>query len=176
MFPSLLQTLIAKSCRLYNVFGSGASHAAHAQFIAQSSNFNKGRRVGLLRGASTRFATWFYAMMRILRQKDVLRSTIHTQKFLDLPKNETMKAAVKDISNDVFFRALFVLLRAVFPALRALRFTDSNTPMMDKIHYFTIRTQLALEKSVSHLNDEEMFGKFVRGDDNLEAEIGEVWG
>ena len=161
---------------MYNVFGSGATHAAHAQFIAQSATFNKGRRVGLLRGASTRFATWFYAMMRLLRQKDVLRSTIHTQKFLDLPKNETMRQAVIDITSDIFFKALFVLLRAVFPALRALRFTDSNIPMMDKIYYFTLRTQFALEKSVSDLNNEDMFGKFVGGDDTLETEIGEVWG
>jgi len=115
-------------------------------------------------------------MMRLLRQKDVLRSTIHTQKFLDLPKNETMRQAVMDISSDLFFKALFVLLRAVFPALRALRFTDSNIPMMDKIYYFTLRTQFALEKSVSDLNDEDMFGKFVGGDDTLETEIGEVWG
>ena len=52
-----VETLIAKCCRLYNVFGSGASHGAHAQFIAQSAIANKGRRVGLLRGATTRMAS-----------------------------------------------------------------------------------------------------------------------
>ncbi len=50
---TLLQSLILKTCRLYNVFGSGASHAMYAQFKAQASHFNKGKRIGLLRGAGT---------------------------------------------------------------------------------------------------------------------------
>ena len=32
---------------------SGANHAIYAQFMAQSSMANKGRKVGLLRGAGT---------------------------------------------------------------------------------------------------------------------------
>ena len=42
------QILILKTCRLYNIFRSGANHAIYAQFMAQSSMANKGRRVGLL--------------------------------------------------------------------------------------------------------------------------------
>ncbi len=41
-------------CRLYNVFGSGASHAIYAQFMAQSALANRGRKVCLIRGAGTR--------------------------------------------------------------------------------------------------------------------------
>ena len=50
---------------MYNVFGSGANHAIYAQFMAQSALANRGRKVGLLRGAGTRMALWFYAMMRL---------------------------------------------------------------------------------------------------------------
>ena len=38
-----IKLLILKTCRLYNVFGSGAHHAIYAQFMAQSSMYNKGR-------------------------------------------------------------------------------------------------------------------------------------
>ena len=57
---------------MYNVFGSGANHAIYAQFMAQSSMANKGRKVGLLHGAGTRMALWFYAMMRVLRLRQAL--------------------------------------------------------------------------------------------------------
>jgi hypothetical protein len=66
------------------VFGSGAHHAIYAQFMAQSSMYNKGQPVGLLHGAGTRFASWFYAMHRALRLRQALLSTIHQQKFLEL--------------------------------------------------------------------------------------------
>ena len=77
--------------------------------------------------------SWFYAMMRVLRHKDTLKSTIHTLMFRDSVKNDKIRGAVMDIENEVFFKALYILLRAVFPANCALHFTDSNEPMMDKI-------------------------------------------
>ncbi len=49
-------------------------------------------------------ASWFYAMMRILRQKDVLKSTIHSVMFQDLAKNDKVQGAVIDIENEVFLR------------------------------------------------------------------------
>ena len=97
----------------------------------------------MLRGATTRMASWFYAMMRVLRHKDTLKSTIHTLKFRDLVKNDKIRGAVMDIENEVFFKALYILLLAVFPAICALHFTDSNEPMMDKIYFFSQRTETA---------------------------------
>ena len=158
------------------MFGSGASHGAHAQFIAQSCTANKGKRVGLLRGASTRMASWFYAMLRVLRQKDVLKATIHSIMFRDLAKNDKVRGAAIDIENEVFFKALYILLRAVFPAIRALHFADSNEPMMDKIYFFSQRTQMALKKSLDSLNDKGVFGFLAGGDLTLADEINEVWG
>ena len=64
----------------------------------------------------------------------------------------------------------------MFPAIRALRFTDSNQPMMDKIYFFSKRTESALEKSIEFLNCEGIFGQFLKGDPTLNEEIGEVWG
>ena len=48
--------LIQKTARMYNVFGSGASHGIHAQFIEQSKEHNGGRALNLLRGTDVRMA------------------------------------------------------------------------------------------------------------------------
>ncbi len=143
--------------------------------MAQSALANAGRRVGLLRGASTRMASWFYAMMRILRHRNVLLATIHTTKFRDLSKNDRVQGAVFDIEDPLFFKALFVLLRAVFPAIRALRYSDSNTPMMDKIYFPSKRTVLSLTSSIDALNNPDLFGKFVDHDE-LGDEMYKIWG
>ncbi len=47
---------------------------------------------------------------------------------------------------------------AVFPALRALWYCDSNTPCMDKLYYLSHRTTVAIEKSQDDLNDKSLFG------------------
>ncbi len=53
-------------------------------------------------------------------------------------------------------RAYF--LRAVFPALKALRYCDSNVLAMDKIFFLVKRADAAIEISSSMFNDEELFG------------------
>jgi len=63
------------------VFGSGASHAIYAQFMAQSALANRGRKVCLIRGAGTQMALWFYAMMHLIRLQQPLKATIHEQNF-----------------------------------------------------------------------------------------------
>jgi hypothetical protein len=52
--------------------------------MVQSSLYNKGQLIGLLQGAGTWFATWFYAMHPALHLKQALVATIHQQKILDL--------------------------------------------------------------------------------------------
>ena len=116
----ICQVLILKTCRMYNVFGSGASHAIYAQFMAQSALANRGRKVCLIRGAGTRMALWFYPMMHLIRLQQPLKATIHQQKFLDLTLTNSAKGAVQDIKEDNFWKCMYILLRAVFPALRAL--------------------------------------------------------
>ena len=136
---------------------------------------NKGRKVGLLRGAGTRMALWFYAMMRLLRLKQPLLATIHQQKFVDLKLNETVAMAVQDIENVDFWKCLYVILRAVFPALRLLRYCDKSKPAMDKIYFLSHRTTQALEQSESVLNDRDLFGQITR-DRNLAQAIAIIGG
>ena len=155
---------------MYNVFGSGANHGIYAQFMAQSALSNSGRAVGLLRGAGTRMALWFYAMMRLLRVRKALTATIHQQKFVDLSVKENVHAAVRDITDAMFWKRIYIVLRAVFPALRLLRYCDKSTPAMDKIYHLSHRTTVALEKSEQDLNDESLFGDMT-SDSNLDREM-----
>ncbi len=58
-------------------------------------------KIGLLRGAGTRFATWFYAMHIALRMKPALKATIHNPSFASLSKNDQVAGAIKDIEDEV---------------------------------------------------------------------------
>ncbi len=70
--------------------------------MAQASCFNNGKKIGLLQGAGTRFATWFYAMHRLLRLKKALKATVHGAAFDSVAKNAPVVLAVEDIEDDVF--------------------------------------------------------------------------
>ncbi len=110
------------------MFGSGANHGIYAQFMAQSALANKGHKVGLLQGAGTRMGLWFYAMMCLLCLRQPLVGTIHQQKFVDLNLNDSVRAAVRDIKDNKFWKCMYILLRAMFPALRLLRYCDKSQP------------------------------------------------
>ena len=81
--------MIIKTCRLYNVFRSRVNHGIYAQFMSQSGLANGGRNVGLLWGAGSRMALWFYAMIQALHLRQPLTATIHQQKFVNLNLNES---------------------------------------------------------------------------------------
>jgi hypothetical protein len=126
-------------------------------------------------------ATFFYAMLRLIRLKDALKATVNTVKFRELLKSvsniASIRECVADIENSQFFRALYVLLRAVYPALRVLRYCDSNEPMMDKLYYLSYRATQALKKSIECLDDEATFDNWLAEADlevNYEQEQAEL--
>ena len=165
---SICQVLILKTCRMYYVFGSGASHAIYAQFMVQSALAlaNRDQKVCLIQGAGTQMALWFYAMMRLIRLQQPLKATIHQQKILDTTRTNSAKGAVQDIKDTNFWKCMYILLCAEFPALRALWYRDSNMPCMDKLFHLSHRTTVAIENSLEHLNDESLFGS-LKTDQNL---------
>ncbi len=140
------------------MFGSGASHAIYAQFMAQLTLAIRGWKVYLIQGAGTQMALWFYAMIRLICLQQPLMATVHQQIILDLTLTNSAKGAVHNINDKNFWKCMYILLRAVFPALRALWCCDSNTPCMDKLCYLSHRTTVALEKSQNDLNDKSLFG------------------
>ena len=143
--------------------------------MAQSALANKGKHVGLLRGAGTRFATWFYAMIRLLRMRNPLLATIHQEKFRGLELKESARLAVLDIQDTVFWKALYTLLRATYPAIRVLRYCDSNTPAMDKLYCLSSRTSMGIRRSEESFNDTTLFSPLVAGD-GLRNKENEVYG
>ncbi len=105
-------------------------------------------------------------MMRLLRLKQPLTATTHQQKNVHLNLNDSVRAAVQDINNDEFWKCIYLLLCAVFPALRLLCYCDKSKPAMDKIFFLSHRTTLALNKPEEILNDRRLFGS-LRSDSNL---------
>ncbi len=103
-------------------------------------------------------ALWFYAMIGLICLQQPLKATIHQHKFLDLTLTNSAKGAVHDINDENFLKCMYILLCAVFPALRALWYRDSSTPCMDKLYYLSHRTTVAIEKSLDDLNDKSLFG------------------
>ncbi len=91
------------------------------------------------------------------RLKRALKATIHGAACESVAKNARVVLAVEDIEDEVFWKSIFCLLRAVFPALKALRYCDSNVPAMDKIFLLVKRADVAIENSLSMLNDEDLF-------------------
>ena len=83
---------------------------------------------------------------------------------------ENVHAAVRDITDEKFWKRIYIVLRAVFPALCFLRYCDKTVPVMDKIYYLSHRTTIVLEKSVLDLNDESLFGDMTL-DSNLDREM-----
>ncbi len=65
--------------------------------------------------------------------------------------------AIQDIEDEVFWKAIYILLRTVFPALKALRYCDSNIPTMDKLFHLVKRAEDAILSSTNDLDDETSF-------------------
>jgi hypothetical protein len=109
--------------------------------------------------------------------QNTLLATIHQAKFVGLPKNARINAAIFDIQNQNFFKALFTILMAVLDTLIVLRACDKNEPMMDKIYYLCHQTTESIKRSKSALNDTEVFDEFDCGDsDDLDEEEQEMFG
>ncbi len=77
----------------------------------------------------------------------------------------------------MFWKAIYCLLRAVFPALKALWYCDSDIPAMDKFYFLVKRADEALQASQFVLDDQDLFGS-MRGSSFQECmeEYDEVFG
>ena len=115
--------------------------------MSQAALYNDGRSLGLLCGADTRMASFFYSMHRCLRQRRALLATIHSNLWEAVELTDKIRKAVADIENEDFWRALYFILRCVWPALRALRLGDSNQPGMHMIYYLSHLTSVHINKS-----------------------------
>jgi hypothetical protein len=109
---------------------------------------------------------WFYAMVHLLHLWQPLAVAIHQQRFVDLNLNNSVRAAVHDIKVDKFWKCIYLLVSAVFPTLRLLRYCNKSKPVMDKMFFLSHRTTLSLEKLEVFLNNRNLFGS-LRSDSKL---------
>ena len=82
---------------------------------------------------------------------------------------------VEDIEDKKFFKCMCVVLCAVHPALHALRYCDSDEPIMNKLYFLTHRTTEALGKSKAKL-DSWLFNDFLSDEELEEDFVAEVVG
>ncbi len=77
----------------------------------------------------------------------------------------------------MFWKAIYCLLCAVFPALKALQYCDSNIPIMEKIYFLVKQADDALHDLQLLLDDQDLFGS-MRGSiiPECEEEYDEVFG
>ncbi len=77
----------------------------------------------------------------------------------------------------MYWKAIYCLLCAIFPALKALQYCDSNIPEMDKIYFLAKQADEALHDSQLLLDDQDLFGS-TRGSTvpDCEEEFDEVFG
>ena len=91
--------------------------------------------------------------------KRALLMSINSKQWEDLKKSAREKKAEEDVECVETWRGMFIFIRSVFPAIKALRLADSNRPGMDKIYFFVHKTSLALDKSAPDLDDRLLFPK-----------------
>ena len=117
--------------------------------MSQAALHNGGRSIGLLKGADTRMASYFYSFHRSLRQRRALLATVHSNLWESVELTTRIRGAVSDIEDIDFWKALYFILRCVWPALRALRLGDSNKPGMHMIYYLSHLTSVHINKSAA---------------------------
>ncbi len=108
-------------------------------------------------------------MVHLLCLRQPLEATIYQQRFVDLNLNNSVRAAAHDIKEDKFWKCIYLLVHAVFPALRLLCYCNKSKPAMDKMFFLSHMTTLALEKLEEFLNNRNLFGS-LRSDSNLTKE------
>ena len=139
---------IAKRC--YKIFGSGSMHSPYGIFHKHTRNHNEGRDIGLIRAAGTRMAGNAIVLLRLLRLKPALISTITSPDFLQF---KLQAALCKLLLSDKMWKDIEIIIKAVYPALLLLRLADKKTPAMDRLYYYSRKLEESLKNSKQYLDD-----------------------
>ncbi len=97
-------------------------------------------------------------MHQLLSQTRALKATIHSPDFSSVAHYSSVILSIQDIEDEKFWKAIYCLLRAVFPALNDLLYWYSKYPAMDKIYYLAHRANDAIPNSAMDFDDVDLFG------------------
>ena len=137
--------------KIYAIFGTGARHGPYAIFKRNCNELYNCRGIGLFRPAGTRMAGNAIALMRALRLKEALLSTVNSAEF----KKLNIRAPLVDIiASEKFWDHVTKVTKIFMPALFLLRLADRNIPAMDQMFYYcrkmdtTITTMKAIVETL----------------------------
>jgi len=131
--------------RVRNIFGS-VRHAPSAMFKKHTRQHNNGVHLGFIKPSECRMAGKHIAILRLLRLKNALLSTINSKEFIEL---RAFQSVCQVLMNPDFWKWTFVMCRALYAPMRVLRLADQQTPAMDKLHYYVLQTDRMLEMYVA---------------------------
>ncbi len=97
-------------------------------------------------------------MDQLLHQKKAMKATIRSPAFSSVAHNSWVALSIQDIEDEIFWKAMYCLLRAVFPALKVLCNYDAINPAIDKIYYHAQSPNNAILKSALDFDYLDMFG------------------
>jgi hypothetical protein len=130
--------LLSIACRKIRDNLTGAKHMLGALTKRHSMNHHDGNYIGLMRVAETRMGGGAIAFLRILRLRPVIKSVVADPVY---QQAKPPTALTQLLNNPAFWHAIYVIVRATFGALRLLRLCDTEKAAMDKLYYFTLKTQ-----------------------------------
>ena len=122
--------------------------------LAEAHN---GRKIGLIWAAGTRMGGFFYCFHRLLHLRVVLKAVVITtwiKKVEFEKKNSHFKDLVEKIAgSDELFEAITIVVKMLWPVIKCILLSDSNSPGMDKIWFFVRQTTFRLKDMVKEIDD-----------------------
>ena len=141
--------LSAFAKRVRNIFGA-VRHSPSAMFKKYSRQHNHGVHLGFVKPSECRMAGEHIAILRLLRLKNALTSTILSKEFIDL---RVFDSVCQVLMNPDFWKWAFVMCRALYAPMRVLRLADQKSPAMDKLYYYGLQTDLMLAMHCKDADD-----------------------
>ena len=83
------------------------------------------------------------SLLRLLRLKDALRSTINSKEFFDL---KIFKEECCVLNNNNFWMYLFLMCRVLYAPMRVLCLADQQKASTDKLYFYVLQTDRMLIK------------------------------
>ena len=174
---STLQGYVKCQQAIYKYFG-GTYHKPYSVFSKHSKQHNNNRNIGVMKVAETRFAGYVIAWLRNLRLKPVFESTLTSPAFIQDPDIKVPPSVTRFLRTPSYWQNIEIIVRAFYPALKFLRFTDRATPTMDKVYYYVRQLDASIAKYKDILNSmpstyfvsDIMFNDEIDGDSSEDSE------
>ncbi len=139
------QRLSAFAKKIHNIFGL-VRHSPLAMFKKYSRQHNHGVYLGFIKPSKCWMAGEHIAILRLLRLKNALKSTIASKEFIDLC---VFHSVCTVLMNPEFWMWALVMCHALYAPMQVLCLADQKLPAMDKLFFYVLQTDQMLPKYVS---------------------------